>query len=103
LAVLIPSYQTAKARLLEMVGRRWFMYSPPEHLCLYSRQFLDRFLASKGFRLERRCYTTGGWNPCSGVRIFRGAVARMLRCLDTHWPFYALPVFDHMYSYYQKR
>ena len=103
LVVMIPSYQTLKARLLEFLHIRWHMYSPPEHLSLYSREFLDQYLKAKGFFLVKRRYTSGGmFNPFRSIPLAGRVFGRLMWLLDTYSLLNRLPVFDHMYSYYVK-
>jgi len=102
LAVLVPSFETLKARALEAVGYRWHMYRPPEHLNLYSRPFLDTYLAQEGFSLVARRYTSGGtFNPLGRVPLLGKAFAKAMWLVDANSPLHLVPVFDHMYAYYR--
>lgn len=103
-AIMIPSYETWKARLLERSCRNWHMASPPNHLNYFSRRFLDVYLQSRGFSLARRRYTSGGmFNPLRRVPVARSLCARTMSVLDTMSPLNRIPLFDHMYSYYVRR
>jgi glycosyltransferase involved in cell wall biosynthesis/SAM-dependent methyltransferase len=103
LAIMIPSHETWKARLLDSLGVRWHMHSPPEHLMFYARSFLDNFLASRGFTLVRRRYTSGGmFNPLAGIPVLAGAWSRLNRVAEAYTGLNRLPAFDHMYSYYRR-
>lgn len=102
LAIMVPGYQTLKARLLERLGIRWHMYSPPEHLNLFSRRFLDEYLEARGFKLLQRRYTSGGLlNPMRRIPLARNLWSRAMWWIDAYSPMNRLPVFDHMYSYYK--
>lgn len=101
LVIMIPSYQTLKAEFLEALNIHWHMYSPPEHLSLYSREFLDTYLKTKGFDLVKRRYTSGGmFNPFLKIPLARKAFSRYMWLMDVYSPLNLFPVFDHMYSYY---
>jgi len=103
LAVLVPCFETMKAHLLDALRFRWHMYSPPEHLNLFSRRFLDGWFSARSFRLVARRYTSGGtFNPFMAVPLMGGAFARAMWWLDTRGPLRHIPLFDHMYSYYMK-
>lgn len=101
LVIMIPSYQTMKARLIELANVQWHMYSPPGHLSLYSREFLDGYLTDKGFTLVKRRYTSGGmFNPFRSIPFVGRVFSKLMWILDTYCPLNRLPFFDHMYSYY---
>jgi SAM-dependent methyltransferase len=103
LVIMIPSFQTLKARFLEIFNIQWHMHSPPAHLSLYSREFLDNFLIQKGFVLAKRRFTSGGmFNPFQGFPLVKNVFARVMWVLDTFSLLNRFPVFDHMYSYYKK-
>jgi len=103
LVVMIPSYQTLKAKILEILHIRWYMYSPPAHLSLYSRGFLDEYLKAKGFILAKRRYTSGGmFNPFKSIPLARRVFGKSMWFVDAYSPLNRLPIFDHMYSYYVK-
>jgi len=110
---MIPSYQCLKVKLLTMLHRQWYQYDPPGHVTYYSKQFLDNYLLTKGFTLEKRYYTLGGiaikpFLPAGSIQKNGKAVYRwynafnslMTNC-DKYFLKY-LPVFDHMYSIYRK-
>lgn len=102
LVIMIPSYQTLKANVLEMFNVRWHMYCPPEHLSLYSREFLDNYLKARGFNLIKRKYTSGGmFNPFHKIPLARKVFSKMMSLVDANSIFNQFPAFDHMYSYYQ--
>jgi len=104
LAILVPSHETLKARILQWLGGRWHMECPPEHLVFYSRRFLDQFLAAHGFELIRRRYSSGGmFNPFARIPGVRSAWSRLMWIFDTSSYGNRLPIFDHMYSYYRRR
>jgi len=101
LVIMIPTFQSLKVWLLDVLGIRWQQYQPPEHLSLFSRSFLDSYLARRGFSLRRRTYSSGGqFNPFRSVRVVRSVFSWWMQILDTTGPLRRIPVFDHMYSYY---
>ena len=103
LAVMVPSFQTGKARFLEAIGYPWHMNRPPEHLNLYSRGFLDDFLGRRGFVVAARRYTSGGmFNPLRRIPGLGRGFARLMWWMDAYTPLNTLPIFDHMYTYYRK-
>lgn len=103
LVIMIPSFETWKARLLESVGCQWHQLYPPFHLCFFSNAYLSRYLEERGFRLERRVYTSGGmFNPFLRIPLLGKAWAKMMSFVDAHSPTRFLPIFDHMYLYYRK-
>jgi ubiquinone/menaquinone biosynthesis C-methylase UbiE len=103
-AIMIPSIENIKAQLLYVLRYRWHMFSPPEHLNFYSRQFLDEYMRSKGFELADRIYTSGGmFNPFGKVPVFNRVFGKMMFIADHYTPLNKIPIFDHMYSYYLKK
>jgi SAM-dependent methyltransferase len=103
LSIMVPSFQTAKARFLETIGYPWHMNRPPEHLNLYSRDFLDGFFGRRGFVVAARRYTSGGmFNPFGRIPGLGRGFARLMWWADAYTPLSVLPVFDHMYTYYRK-
>jgi SAM-dependent methyltransferase len=101
LAIMIPTFESWKQRLLTRVGRRWHQYEPPEHLSLFSRRFLDDHLGKLGFELADRRWTAGGMcNPFAGIRGLGNRFGMLMEVLDRRSPTRRLPIFDHMYSYY---
>lgn len=101
LVVMIPSFQTFKANMLEKAGIRWHMYSPPGHINFFSREFLDDFLSKHKFKLLKRRYTAGGlFNPFKKIPIAGKVFSRLMAVVDTKTIISNYPIFDHMYSYY---
>jgi SAM-dependent methyltransferase len=100
-AILIPTHQSLKQRLLTRLGRRWHMYNPPLHLSFLSYQLLDSLMQALGFQLAGRRYTSGGMvDPFARVPLVRSAWRRGMHVVDAHTGLNRLPVFDHLYSYY---
>lgn len=100
LVILIPTHQCLKRKLLDVFKFHWHMYSPPEHLNFYSRQFLDKYLQVKGFKLKKRYYTTGGMISISrDFHLINKLVSKFMEIIDNS-PLNRFPIFDHMYSYY---
>lgn len=103
LVIMIPSYQTIKAKLINLSNVQWHMYSPPGHLSLYSKMFLDNYLNDKGFKLVKRRYTSGGmFNPFKKIPLIGRLFSKFMWILDAYSPLNRFPIFDHMYSYYIK-
>lgn len=102
LLILIPTHQCFKEKFLNFFGRKWKMYSPPEHLNFYSRSFLDKYLSEKGYILVERYYDSGGsFNPMGSIPLFGNAMASLVNMADK-WLLKRIPFFDHMYSIYRK-
>ena len=59
LAILIPSYESLKERVMTKLNHNWSMYSPPIHLNFFSRKFLDAYLSHLGFTMIKRYHKTG--------------------------------------------
>ncbi len=101
--LMIPTYQCMKQAILTTFGRRWHMFSPPQHVNFFSRKHLDSVMAGRGFALLERRYTTGGmFNPFRPMPLLGRVFDRLMGILDLSSPLNRVPVFDHMYSYYRK-
>jgi SAM-dependent methyltransferase len=104
LAILIPTWQCLKLRLIESLGLRWHMYSPPLHINFFSREKLDEVMRDCGFEPVARRFTSGGiFNPFGGIPLLNRIAARLMWEVDDHTFINRLPIFDHMYTYYKKR
>lgn len=103
LVIMIPTHECLKLWLLDtFTSIRWHMYSPPQHLTLFSKQFSDKRLA-RNFKLVDRYWTSGGmFNPLRNVPFARGAFSRIMSLVDEYTPLNKFPIFDHLYSYYVK-
>ncbi len=102
LAIMVPTRECIKRRLLDVVGKRWHMYCPPQHLNFVSRALLDQNLANSGFTLQGRRFTSGGlFNPLSAISVAAKFGAKLMEMNDRLSPLNVLPVFDHMYCYYR--
>ena len=103
LVIMIPTHECLKRWLIDIfTSVRWHMYSPPQHLNLFSKQFLDKRLA-KNFKLVDRYYTSGGmFNPFRNIPLANRALGKSMTLIDEYTPINKLPIFDHMYSYYVK-
>jgi len=103
LVILIPSFETSKARLLEYVRYPWHMNSPPEHLNFFSRQFLDNSLSQGGLELVSRTYRSGGMaNPFQSIPLLGRVWGKGVRFLDNQPWSNQRAAFDHMYSTYKR-
>lgn len=101
LVIMIPSIQSLKPRILQRLKMPWHMFSPPEHLNFYSREFLDNYLEEKGFKKVSRRYTSGGM-LLSGKKAF-SAIEKYLTAIVDNTFLSKFAFFDHMYSYYVKK
>ncbi|MBI1362974.1 MAG: methyltransferase domain-containing protein [Proteobacteria bacterium] len=104
LVVMIPSYETLKARLLGALGIRWHQLYPPFHLCFFSRAYLDGYMKKHGFERVRGVYTSGGmFNPFLKIPVLGKVWTKIMTAVDRYSPTRLLPIFDHMYLYYRKK
>jgi SAM-dependent methyltransferase len=103
LVIMIPTYECLYRWMIDMFALgRWHMYSPPEHLNLFSKEFLDKRLGSS-FKLVDRYWSSGGRiNPLRNVPLARSSLRRIITFIDEYPPINKLPIFDHLYSYYVK-
>lgn len=60
LVILIPSIESGLFKKLEKKNMHWHMFTPPEHLSFYSRQFLDNYMEKQNLKLINRRHTSGG-------------------------------------------
>lgn len=103
LVIMVPSFQTLKARLLEAVRMHWHQLYPPFHLGYFSREFLTDATTRRGFEHITSVYTSGGmFNPLDGVPVVGAVWARGMNFIDQHSPSRFLPIFDHMYMYFRR-
>lgn len=102
--IMVPTFECLKEKALGMTGRQWHMYSPPEHLNFISRKKLDGLMSEFGFRLACRRFTSGGmFNPFSGIPLASKAFHRVWALIEAGKWISRWPIFDHMFSYYEKR
>jgi SAM-dependent methyltransferase len=102
-AVMTPTHECFKQKLLFACGKQWHMYSPPQHLNFLSRKILDETMSCCGLKLIARKYTSGGmFNPFRCIPLCRGAFGRFMYMLDASSPLNCLLIFDHMYSCHVK-
>jgi SAM-dependent methyltransferase len=102
LVILIPSHENLKRYLIDNFSDlRWHMYSPPEHLNFFSKQFLDTYLEKKGFSLVKNFWTSGGtFNPFRKVPVL-GFLFKGFMFLYDSSIFNKIPIFDHLYLVYR--
>ena len=62
MVIMIPAIESQLRKKLDKKNIHWHMYSPPEHLSYYSREFLDNFMKKHNINLVNRYYTAGGLN-----------------------------------------
>lgn len=60
LVILIPSIESKMVSKIEKKNIHWHMFTPPEHLSFYSREFLDNYMTNKGLIFYSRRFTSGG-------------------------------------------
>jgi SAM-dependent methyltransferase len=60
LVIMIPAIESKLREKLDRNNIHWHMYSPPEHLTYYSKEFLDSHLKKHRINLINRYYTGGG-------------------------------------------
>jgi len=104
LVIMLPTYECLKRWVINtFTPIRWHMYSPPEHLNFFSKQFLDRYLAKNSFKLVDRYWTSGGmFNPFRNIPFANRVFGKGMTFLEEYTPINKLPIFDHLYSYYVK-
>lgn len=104
LVIMIPTHECFKRWIIDTFASvRWWMYSPPQHLNLFSKQFLDRYLGKKNFKLIDRYWTSGGmFNPFKSIPFANRVFGKAMVFTDEYNPINRLPIFDHLYSYYVK-
>lgn len=102
LVIMIPTYECFKRWIIDtFTSVRWWMYSPPQHLNLFSGKFLDRYLAKNNFKLVDRYWTSGGmFNPVRNIPFVNRAFGKVMTLIDEYTFINKLSIFDHMYSYY---
>lgn len=104
LLIMVPYFGSFKAKFLYLMNYNWHMFSQPLHLNFYSKSYLDNYMANKGFVLRKTLYTSGGlFNPFVKVPLIGRAFNYVMGFLDYYTPLSRLPIFDHMYLYYQKK
>lgn len=103
LVIMIPTHECLKRRFLDnYTSINWHMYSPPGHLNLFSKNYLDQQL-STNFKLVNRYWTSGGmFNPMRKIPFADRVFCKIMSLIDEYSPINKLPIFDHMYSYYVK-
>jgi len=104
LVIMIPTHECFKRWIIDtFTSVRWWMYSPPQHLNLFSKQFLDRYLAKNNFKLINRYWTSGGmFNPFRNIPFAKLIFGKTMSLIDEYAPINKIPIFDHLYSYYIK-
>jgi len=102
LIIAIPTYENIKTYLIDRLSNvRWLMYSPPEHLNLFSKLFLDKYLKEKGFQLVNRYWTSGGtFNPFLNIPVLGFLFKGFMFLYDESFC-NKIPIFDHLYSIYK--
>jgi SAM-dependent methyltransferase len=99
LVVMTGDAGSIKARLK---GQRWHMYRPPEHLFFFDGRSLDYLASLGGFVRIHRYYTDGGMTTSSN-RYVRYILKFSVELMERLPWLPCFPLFDHNYSYYQKK
>ncbi len=103
LAIMVPTRECLKRRLLDSLGRRWHMDDPPLHLNFMSKELVDATLSKHGFKLVQRRYASGGmFNPFGYIPLIDRLGRVLMEYHDAYSPLNRLPIFDHLYSYFRK-
>jgi len=104
LTILIPTRQSFKAWVLDVLGLNWHQDVPPSHLNFFATKYLVKSIEDRGFELKFKKYTTGGlgFNPFSKIPILGGLVSRIYFLLDGLPLLNRLPLYDHLYLYFKK-
>ena len=77
--IMISTYECIKEKGLFIMNYRWYMYSPPLHLNIYSRKFLDHYLFKNRFIFKDRYLTQGGmFNPFKNYKELCKIIHKML-------------------------
>jgi len=76
LVIMIPTIESQLRKKLDRKNIHWHMYSPPEHLSYYSKDFLDNYMKKHKIKLVNRYYTAGGLN---GIYLKRYNKYRLLK------------------------
>lgn len=102
LVIMIPTYECFKRWAIDtFTSTTWWMYSPPQHLNFFSKQFLDNYLTKNNFKLVDRYWTSDGmFNPFKNILLVNCIFAKGMNLFDEHTLINKLPIFDHLYSYY---
>lgn len=104
LLIMVPYFDSYKAKFLYWINYRWHMFVPPMHLNFYSKSFLDSYMKEKGFVLKKARYTSGGmFNPFKKIPFIGRIFGLAMGAIDYYTPLNKIPLFDHMYLYYQKK
>ena len=104
LVILVPAFDTWKQHTIwKNENERWHMYSPPEHLNFYTKEWLVEYL-SPDFELLRYKYTTGGMvNPFRGIPLLSRIGGRLMWMWDVTRFTNQKPIFDHLYLYFRRK
>lgn len=103
LVIMVPWHECLKEKILCFFGIRWHMYSPPEHLNLFSHKILnDVIINSNEFKLVYKYSSSGGmFNPFRRIPLFNKAFGYFMFQLDKTY-LNKLQLFDHLYLYYKR-
>ncbi|MGB0886940.1 MAG: class I SAM-dependent methyltransferase [Vicingaceae bacterium] len=103
LVILVPWHECLKEKLLYKLNIQWHMFSPPEHLNFFSKKILNQIVTKDGnFKLVKYEYTSGGiFNPFKNIPVLGKGFSFLMRIYDKSF-MNKLPIFDHIFLYYQK-
>lgn len=103
LVILIPAFNTSKQhKIWQNRDERWHMYSPPEHLNFYTKEWLTKYFAND-FKLLDYKYTSGGMaNPFEGIPVISHVGSKIMEYVDRIPQVNHRPIFDHLYLYFER-
>lgn len=104
LVILIPAFNTRKQyKIWQDLQKRWHMYSPPEHLNFYTKEWLTDYFAND-FKLLDYKYTSGGMaNPFEGIPVISHVGSRIMEYVDRIPQVNHRSIFDHLYLYFERK
>lgn len=124
LVVMIPTIECNLVKKLERKNIQWHMFSPPQHINFFSRNFLDNYFKENGINLLNRYYISGGMrfrykdkeiirDDFDYIKQFYDGTYhidfsylnkvknRVLDIIEERTFMSKIPYYDHMYSYYK--
>lgn len=103
IVILVPWYQCLKEKLLNKIGVQWHMFTPPEHLNYYSREYLISYFTEDGtYELVKQNITSGGLiNPFRKIPVLKQGFSVFMKLVDMSFV-NRLAIFDHLFLYFRK-
>jgi SAM-dependent methyltransferase len=102
--ILVPSHECFKEKFLYALGIQWYMFTPPAHFNYFSKKSLNNIVTKNDdFKLVKSFKTSGGiFNPFKKVPFLNKVFGYFMFLFDSS-PLNQIPLFDHLYVYYQKK